>query len=191
MKYGKKIVYTLIIIMLSGVLYAIWTKKINYQSFLAFLGILAVFFSVMKVFFPGIKFKIVSFYPTLDKNKRALFILKLQTISNVELMLDDVMINLTLENGKTLKMVPISFRWKGVFFKMPDINKQESVYKLLKPLEPDLRTCGIKRGMNECYITMKSAKVFEDKPIKSWTFPLIKLWSFPLIKSWAFPLIKS
>jgi len=175
---AQKIVYTLIIIMLSGgALYATWTKeinmlKINAQSILAVLGILAVLFSVIKVFSPGIKLKIVSNYFTLDKEKRGLFILKLQTISNVDLMLEDVIINVTLENDKTLKMVPWAVRWKGVCFKMLDIKKQESDYKLLKPLEPDLRVCGIKRGVNECYISMRSAENFEDKLIKSWSVEL-------------------
>jgi hypothetical protein len=175
---AQKIIYTLIIIMLSGcALYATWTKeinmlKINAQSILAILGILAVLVSVMKVFFPRIKLKIVSNYFTLDEENRGLFILKLQTISNVNLILEDVMINVTLENGKTLEMVPFSVRWKGVFFKMLDIKEQERDYKLLKPLDPDLRICGIKRGSNECYISMKSADIFEDKPIKSWSFEL-------------------
>jgi len=175
---AQKIIITLTIIMLSGgALYATWTKeinmlKINAQSVLAVLGILAVLFSVMKVFSPGIKLKIVSNYHTFDKDKRGLFILKLQTISNVDLILEDVMINVTLENGKTFKMVPFSVRWKGVIFKMLDIKKQEHDYKLLKPLEPDLRICGIKRGSNECYISMKSTEIFEDNPIKSWSFEL-------------------
>lgn len=175
---AQKIVYTLIILMLfGGALYATWTKeinmlKINAQSILAVLGILAVLFSVMKVFSPEIKLKIASNYFTFDEEKRGLLILKLQTISNVDLMLEDVMINVTLENGKTLKMVPFSVRWRGVIFKMRDIKEQERDYKLLKPLEPDLRICGIKRGSNECYISMRSAEIFEDKPIKSWSFEL-------------------
>lgn len=132
-----------------GALYATWTKeinmlKINAQSILAVLGILAVLFSVMKVFSPGIKLKIVSCYHTLDEKKRGLFILKSQTISNADLILEDVMINVTLENSKTFKMVPFTVRWKGVIFKMLDTKKQERDYKLLKPLEPDLRICGIK-----------------------------------------------
>lgn len=55
---------------------------------------------------------------------------------------------------------------------MLDIKKHERDYKLLKPLEPDLRTVGIKQGSNECYISMKSEDIFEDKPITSWSFEL-------------------
>jgi hypothetical protein len=160
-----------------GALYATWSKeinmfKINYQSILAFLAILAVLFSLIKMFSPAIKLKIVSQYHTLDKNNRGLFILKLQTISNVDLMLEDIMVNVTLENDKTLKMVPYAFRWKGVFFKMLDMKEEESDYKLLKPLEPRLRICGIKKGGNECYISLRSVEIFENKQIKSWTFEL-------------------
>lgn len=160
-----------------GALYVTWTKemnmnKINAQSILAILGILAVLFSLVKVFSPGIKFKIVSSYLTLDKENRCLVIIKLQTISNVDLILEDVMINVTLESGNTLNMAPFSVRWKGVIFKMLDNKKQECDYKLLKPLEPDLRNCGINRGSNECYISMRSVEIFEDNPIKSWSFKL-------------------
>lgn len=178
MKLAQKVVCTLIIIMLSGgALYAVWTRemnmlKINAQSILAILGILAVVFSVMKVLSPSIKLKIVSCYYTLDQEKRGLCILKLQTISNVDLTLEDVVTNVMFENGNSLRMIPSSVRWKGVVFKMPDRKDQERDYKLLKPLNPDLRICGIKRGRNECYIFLKSEKAFEDKPIKSWSFEL-------------------
>ena len=174
----QKIIYSLVILILSGsTLYAIWIKEvkmpnINAQSILAVIGILAILFSLIKIFSPGIKFKIVSNYFTLDKHKKGLFILKLQTISNVNLTLEDVKINVTLENGKTIAMVPISVRWKGVFFKMHDINDNECDYKLLKPLDPDLRICGIKQGSNECYVSIKSTEIFEDKPIESWSFEL-------------------
>lgn len=164
--------------MLSGsTLYAIWIKEVNMprinpQYILAVLGILAVLFTLIKVFSPGINLKMTSFYYTLDENKKGFFILKLQTISNVDLILEDVNINATIEDGKTIKMIPIKVRLKGVIFKMLDSKKQECDYKLLKPLEPDLKACGIKQGINECYISMQSAEIFEDKPIKSWSFSL-------------------
>ena len=124
------------------------------------------------MFAPGIELKITSNYMTLDKDKKALCILKLQTISNVDLTLDDVIVNATLENGKTYKMVPYSFRMKGVIFRMVDIKNQTRDYKLLKALEPNLIISGIKQGSNECYLGLKSAESFEDNPIKSWSFEL-------------------
>jgi hypothetical protein len=175
---GQKIIITLIVIILSSyALYATWAKeigmlKINAQSLLATLGILAVLFSLWKVFFPEIKLRIVSCYNTFDEKRHGLFILKLQTISNVALIHEHLTVNVLLDDGKAHKMVPISVRWKGVIFKMLDIKRQECDYKLLKPLEPDLRICGIKQGGNECYISLRSEDIFEDKAIKSWTFEL-------------------
>lgn len=174
----KKIIYSIILAILFGsALYAICTKKIilpyiNLQSVLAFIGILAVLFALIKIFSPEIKLEITSMYYTFDENKRGLFILKLQTISNVDLVLEEVNIAVTQENDKAIKMVPFSPIWKAIIFKMLDIKREEKDYKLLKPLEPRLRICGIKQGSNECYISIKSAEIFEDKPIKSWSFDL-------------------
>ncbi len=146
--------------------------KINPQTILAVIGIMAVLFSIIKVFWPKIGFKVVSSYNTLDKERKALFILKLQTISNVDLILEDIAIDANFKNGSASKMVPFSVGWKGVLFRMLDMKQQECDFKLLKPLEPDLRICGIKRGSNECYVCIKSVDTFEDKPIQSWTFDL-------------------
>lgn len=146
--------------------------RISIQSILAFLGILAILFSLWKVFFPEIEFKILSEYFTFDKDRRGLFILKLQTISNVDLILEEVTINVTSENGKTYEMTPFSVRWKGVIFKMLDLKNQERDYKLLKPLEPDLRVYGIKQGSSESYVSVKSEKIFEDNPPRLWSFKL-------------------
>ena len=123
----------------------------NATSFVAVLAILAVLFSLWKVFSPSLKLKIVSCYFTMDKDGKGLFLLKLQSTSNVDLVLEDVQVEVVLENGKTFDMIPYSVRWKGVFFKMLDIKKMEWDYKLTKPLDPDLRTYGIKQGNNEYY----------------------------------------
>ncbi len=148
--------------------------KINPQYILAVIGILAVLFSLIKVFFPDINLKVTSCYCTLDENDKGLFILKLQTISNVDVMLEDVNVKTVLENGKVIPMFLIKLRLKGVCFKMLDFKKQERDYKLLKPLDSDLRVCGIKQGVNECYVCMESVEKFEDKntKIKSWLFSL-------------------
>jgi hypothetical protein len=69
-------------------------------------------------------------------------------------------------------MAPVSFRWKGIIFKMLDVKNHERDYILQKPMEPDLRICGIKQGNNECYIALKSEDAFEDQAIKSWSFDL-------------------
>jgi hypothetical protein len=87
-------------------------------------------------------------------------------------MLEDIAIDANFENGSASKMVPLSVRWKGVLFKMLDMKQQECDFRLLKPLEPDLRICGIKRGSNECYVCIRSVDTFEDKAIQSWTFEL-------------------
>jgi hypothetical protein len=173
-----KILCTVVIIILSGgALYFIWTKEINMlkitpQSILAVLGILAVLFSVIKVFWPEIRLKVISSYYTVTEEGKGLIILKLQTISNVDLMLDNVAIRAIFNNDSALKMVPFTVRWKGVIFRMLDMKQQECDFKLLKPLEPDLRICGIKRGSNECYVCMKSVDAFNNYPIQSWTFEL-------------------
>ncbi len=146
--------------------------NINASSILTIIGILAALFSLIKILFPGIKLKLTSFYYTLSENREGLFILKLQTISNVNLILENVKVNANLGNDRALGMIPISVRWKGVIFKMLDIKNNSRDYKLLKPLVPDLRICGIKQGVNECYISIKSAGAFEDVPIKSWSFEL-------------------
>jgi hypothetical protein len=142
------------------------------QSILGGCAVLIILFSLVKVFSPGIIFKLVSNYYTHDRDNKGLFILKVQTISNVDLVLENVVVNLTFNNGTNIKMIPYSVRWKGTCFKMLDINKQERDYKLLNPLEPDLRMCGIKQGNNECYICMKSEQLYHDVPIKSWSFEL-------------------
>ena len=153
-----------------------WIKVLDIhpsiQFIISFLALLAVLISLSKVFIPTINFNIESFYYTIDKEKHMLCILKLHTTSNVDLTLENVIINVTVSNYSKLKMIPYAFRWKGVFFKMLDMNNQSRDYKLLKPLEPDLRICGIKQGSNECYISMKSENCFEDMRIKSWTFEL-------------------
>ena len=146
------------------------------QNFLQFIlvivAIIGVFASITKVFFPRIGIDVISFYYTFDENKKGLVILKLKTASNVDLILDDVAIHATYKNGNSIKMIPVYVRRKLVWFVMPTIKNEEAYYKLLKPLEPDLRICGIKKGTNECYISLKSEEIFEDKPIKSWIFEL-------------------
>jgi hypothetical protein len=146
--------------------------NINPQFILSFLGILAVLISIWKVLRPGIELKIISFYHTLDKDKKIMAILKLQTTSNADLMLKDIAVSFNVNDGKNYKMIPVSFRWKGLFFKMLDAKNQQRDYILQKPLEPDLRICGIKQGNNECYISMRSEHAFEDQPIQSWSFDL-------------------
>jgi hypothetical protein len=153
--------------------------KISTQSTLAFIGILAVLFSLNKILLPNVKIKIISFYSTLDKEYKAIFILKIQTISNVDLMLDEIIANVKSANGQKYQMNVYSPRMKGVIFKMHDLADHECDYALQKPLEPDLRICGIKRGNNECYICLKSLKKFEDSPIESWIFEL--KWRQPLL----------
>ncbi|HUH67297.1 MAG TPA: hypothetical protein VLZ07_12775 [Syntrophales bacterium] len=146
--------------------------NITPQFILALLGILAVLISIWKVLYPGIQLKIISFYYTLNKERKVLIILKLQTISNVALMLENIIVSFSVDNGKNYKMTPVSFRWKGIFLKTLDIRNEERDYVLQKPLEPDLRICGIKQGNSECYISMISEEVFEDQPIKLWSFDL-------------------
>lgn len=140
--------------------------------FLSLLGILAVIFTLWKVIFPGLALKIVSSYYTLDRDRKAIVILKLQTTSNVDLVLENVEITMVVENGEVYKMIPHSPRWKGVYFKMLDILGQERDFKLLKPLDPDIRTCGIKKGNNEYYVALKSEGIYEDTEIKSWAVKL-------------------
>lgn len=144
----------------------------NATSILAVLGILAVLCSLYKIFLPSITLKMASFYYTLDKNGKCLSILKLQTTSNIDLMLKDVTATVTLEDGKTFEFVPFSPRLKATVPVMLDLEGRASSFKLLRPLEPDLRVCGIKQGNNEYYISLKSLETFEDLPIKSWSFRL-------------------
>ncbi|MGB2706315.1 MAG: hypothetical protein WBC74_05640 [Candidatus Omnitrophota bacterium] len=144
----------------------------NATSVVAVLAILAVIFSLYKALRPDIKFKVISCYHTLDIEKKGLFILKLQTTSNVDLVVDDLAVNVAFKNDKTYAMMPFLPRLKGTIFVMRDLKGKESSYKLLKPLQPDLRINGIKQGNNEYYISLKSMKPFEDSPIKLWSFKL-------------------
>ena len=141
-------------------------------SIVAVLAVLAAIFSLYKALWPDIKFKLISCYSTLDIEKKGLFILKLQTTSNVDLVVDDLVVNVALKNNKAYKMVPFLPRLKGTIFVMRDLEDKESNYKLLKPLQPDLRINGIKQGNNEYYISLKSMAQFENSPIKSWSFKL-------------------
>ena len=142
-------------------------------SIVAVIAILAFISVSYKVFFPGIKFKIVSCYYTLSKEKIGLFILKIQTTSNVSLIIDEFKVNILLSNGKTYEMEPFSPRLKATIPVMCALNGHQSSYKLLKPLGPDLRIKGIKEGNNEYYISLRTKEAFVDcSEISEWSFEL-------------------
>lgn len=142
----------------------------NATSIFAILGILTICVSLGKILHPALNFKVVSCYFTYSQDYKALIILKIQTTSNIDLTLEKLDVDVINTNGKSYKLIPFSVRWKGVMFVMNDFKHRQANWKLLKPLEPDLKIAGIKSGNNEYYIALKSDEIFEDVPISFWKF---------------------
>lgn len=145
-------------------------SNIFFQFLIAIGATLGILVVLKRIFQPKINCKIISFYHTFNEKKQGFFILKLSIDSTTDLVVKDMVFYINQGDKITLTK---SFMPRPLLtiFKMLDFHKKEADYILLKPWEPNLRN-GIKAGINDYYIALKSEEVFEDKSINSWKIEL-------------------
>lgn len=158
---------------------------------LGIIAILGLGFSIWKIIWPKVKINIISFYPTITKEKKLTCILKISVESSIDLIIEQFEVALRLGLGIgggevdhntsdhfiKLKLFPI--RYKGCIFKMRDFKNREKDYKLLKSIDPyRIFQQIMKSGINYCYIALQSEGDFQyvpnvpNVPIKKWKFEI-------------------
>lgn len=125
------------------------------QIFLGIIAIIGIFFFVFKLIDRNTEFTIISYYGSLDKDYKLDLVFKLKTDSATDLVIEEIKI-FADTNYDSKELIPFSLRWKGFLPKMFDNNRKESDYALNGPLYPNLIMDGIKSGINQYYISLKS-----------------------------------
>lgn len=144
------------------------------QLLLGIIALSGVGFAIYKICKPNLQISIISFYDTMLKDGELACVLKIKTNSAADIVIKTLKIFALQEDRKNLMEIT-ALRQKGFLFLMKDMQGQNCYFKLKKTLEPNLEIHGIKSGINEYYISLKSALKWEgvpDKKIISWEFEI-------------------
>ncbi len=138
------------------------------EIILGLLALLGIIFTAWKILRPQVRFELVSFYYTFDDRHHMMCLLKLNSEASTNIVIEKIISVTAYQGDDPSLFLRRRVRWKAFIPVMRDALGESSIYRLLKPMEPDIVGSLITSTNKDFYLELFSECEFKDLPINKW-----------------------